>query len=1207
MRILMVRFKNLNSLTGEWFIDFTRPAFVNSGIFAITGPTGAGKTTILDAICLALYGRTPRLNRINKSTNEIMSRQTGECFAEVTLETQTGRFRCHWRQHRARNKADGELQAPHHEIAEADSGQVLETRLREVAERIEQVTGMDFDRFTRSMLLAQGGFAAFLQAAADERAPILEQITGTEIYSQISIKVHQLQVENHKQLDLLETVLGGMRFLSEDQEIELHSELELKVKKEHELTGQIVLQRKACTWLEGIQQLEHDVALLNQKWNDFNERLQAFEPLAIKLERANQALALEGPYVKLLNLREQQKNEVWEKAQTITKLEAQELTLTVASQTRNQAQIKWEKARLTEQKESRTIKLVREIDYKIAEKRNGISTCEKNRQQVQQQCEELHKRMVESEQSLQKVQAALGMVEQYLAQNIIDADLIINLAAISKMFDVLKDIDVNYINITQAQAAAAQAQDLAGGRCAQLKDELKKHEPDLNAIKQQYDQLTREITDLLEGLELSDWHRGVAALKERQQILHQTVSTLNQINAAWQTSSELTQARQFLWAKKSKLDNELETCKASQTVCEREVGYLNTQLELVKRVRSLEEERVQLEDGEPCPLCGATQHPYAAGNVPVIGETEVNLREAQAKLELTVQQLSELNIKRTRIEKDLEQNQRDIDLEKIELAELQNSCQESSAEFLIQVQNELALVQVQIDKKITLIDQVEAKIKLAQSTEKTLEQAQSGFDAMEKALEQAGYEWGIAEREHKRLMDECAAMREWVTLTQSKTLAEVVRYGITELPISKLDTIMVDLTQTRDLWQEKKAEQDQHGKTIATLVNTLDKYKILLAKLDEELKQQQNVYNDLTRQYDDLTEKRRIIYEEKDPDEEEESWKQAVESAARELNKARTEYTKAEQYYNHLQTQFSTLSQSIEQRIGILDFEEKQMDERFQSFGFQNEADYQAARLTDAARKELTGQAQSLGQEKTQMETSRRDRTMLLEAEHKKMITAQPYNEVLKQIAAGENELKESQQQIGAITKILNDNETLKVKQQAQLEKIKIQKTEVNRWDNLHELIGSADGKKYRNFAQGLTFDVMIMHANRQLQKLSDRYLLIRDDLQPLELNIIDNYQAGKIRSTRNLSGGESFIVSLALALGLSRMASHKVRVDSLFLDEGFGTLDEDALDMALDTLAGLNQEGKLIGVISHISALKERISTQLQVIPQSGGHSIIV
>ena len=197
-------------------------------------------------------------------------------------------------------------------------------------------------------------------------------------------------------------------------------------------------------------------------------------------------------------------------------------------------------------------------------------------------------------------------------------------------------------------------------------------------------------------------------------------------------------------------------------------------------------------------------------------------------------------------------------------------------------------------------------------------------------------------------------------------------------------------------------------------------------------------------------------------------------------------------------------------------------------------------------------------------------------------------------------------QEIGAIRQKLADNEDIRLKQQSRVQQIDAQKRECVRWNTLHELIGSADGKKYRNFAQGLTFEMMIGHANRQLQKMTDRYLLIRDEAQPLELNVVDNYQAGETRSTKNLSGGESFIVSLSLALGLSQMASKNVRVDSLFLDEGFGTLDEEALDTALETLAGLQQEGKLIGVISHVQVLKERISTQIQISPTSGGRSTI-
>jgi len=165
----------------------------------------------------------------------------------------------------------------------------------------------------------------------------------------------------------------------------------------------------------------------------------------------------------------------------------------------------------------------------------------------------------------------------------------------------------------------------------------------------------------------------------------------------------------------------------------------------------------------------------------------------------------------------------------------------------------------------------------------------------------------------------------------------------------------------------------------------------------------------------------------------------------------------------------------------------------------------------------------------------------------------------------------------------------------------------MQRWQRLDNLIGSSNGKKFRNFAQGITFEIMVQHANRNLQKMSDRYILLRDKKHPLELNVMDNYRGGDVRTTKNLSGGESFLVSLALALGLSNMASNNVRVDSLFLDEGFGTLDEETLETALQTLASLQQEGKIIGIISHIAALRDRLDTRIQVSPGLGGHSRLI
>jgi exonuclease SbcC len=187
---------------------------------------------------------------------------------------------------------------------------------------------------------------------------------------------------------------------------------------------------------------------------------------------------------------------------------------------------------------------------------------------------------------------------------------------------------------------------------------------------------------------------------------------------------------------------------------------------------------------------------------------------------------------------------------------------------------------------------------------------------------------------------------------------------------------------------------------------------------------------------------------------------------------------------------------------------------------------------------------------------------------------------------------------------VLRKNAETKQLQHDKLVKLDARKKECDRWDRLHALIGSADGKKFRNFAQGLTFEILISHANHHLQKMSDRYLLVKNSLVALDLNVTDNYQAGEIRSTKNLSGGESFIISLSLALGLSGMASHKVRIDSFFLDEGFGTLDDEALDTALETLSGLQQQGKLIGIISHVAAIKEKIATQIIIEKRAGGRS---
>ncbi|MEK6713643.1 MAG: SbcC/MukB-like Walker B domain-containing protein, partial [Nitrospirota bacterium] len=397
-----------------------------------------------------------------------------------------------------------------------------------------------------------------------------------------------------------------------------------------------------------------------------------------------------------------------------------------------------------------------------------------------------------------------------------------------------------------------------------------------------------------------------------------------------------------------------------------------------------------------------------------------------------------------------------------------------------------------------------------------------------------------------------------------------------------------------------------HENNITAVMSEIDKIQALDNRIDEDLQAKRKENDALAKQVEALNKERQGLYGDKNSDDEEKRLSDVVESMDKVLEKARQEYGRIEQDVNNLNIRISSLTDSTRKRTGELELSEKGLITRLKQAGFVDETDYMGAILPESERDRLTKQSDELKKEHTELATRRIDKTAALKDERDKKVTEQPVETLQQYLASCETSLKTIQQEIGAIKHRLTENETLRIKQQDRVINIEAQKKECERWDILHELIGSSDGKKYRNFAQGLTFEMMVFHANRQLREMTDRYLLVRDKAQPLELNVIDNYQAGEIRSTKNLSGGESFIVSLALALGLSHMASRNVRVDSLFLDEGFGTLDEDALETALETLAGLQQDGKLIGVISHVPALKERISTQIQVTTQTGGRSVI-
>ena len=1071
MKILELRFKNLNSLYGEWVIDFTDPEYVSNGIFALTGPTGAGKSTILDAICLALYGATPRLGKITKSGNEIMSRQTGECYAEVLFESQAGRFRCHWEQRRARKKAEGNLQDQEHQIADDVTGKLIETKKSLVGAIIEEKTGMDFDRFTRSILLAQGGFDTFLKADVEQKSKILEQITGTEIYSEISRRVHERQRDEREKLNLLNAETSGIVILEPEQEKEIQDDLAAKQKQETELAGKATETGKAITWLTTIDNLKKEILSLTDEAAKLEADTEAFKTERAKLEQAVKAASLDGTYVSVTSLRKQQADD-----QTSLKTaEAALPELETSANTQAEALKATEQITLKSKEDLKTaaplIQKIRSLDQKIAEQTKTVSegadACTKEAAKIETE----KQTRVKEQEKRTAAEKTLDAAELYLKENARDEWLISGLAGIEEQFVTL---------LTRQQ------------------------------------EITQKETDLKKA------DTAVANAAKKLEEAAKQCSLKKQALAT--TGKKLQQGKDAL----SELlgDKPLREYRTEKETLLREMAF-------IKKIEELEDHRAKLQDGKPCPLCGSTEHPFADGNVPVPDEIEQKIGP--------------------------------------------------------------------LTKLIDMADEQEAAIKKLEQAETT---ARKKLNDGEKLETDAANDKKAAEKTLTELKETLAKLRTGFDEIKLAVSGKLQPLGITEIPESGVEALLKSLKSRLKAWQEQAKLKTDIEKQISDINSEVKRLDAVIDTQVKALTEKQENLERLKKELTDGTDERKKLYGDKKPDDEEGRLNKAITDAENAEKKARDLNTERQQELTTAKTHVESLKTRIEQRVPELKTAETDFSAALIPAGFADEKSFLEARLPHEKQESLASRAKALDDAGTELNAKQKDRETRLATESAKKLTDKTLEELEPQFKADEESLKTLRDALASLKYRLSENTAAKERIKQKQSAIDAQKKECARWEKLHGLIGSADGKKYRNFAQGLTFELMVSHANRQLEKMTDRYLLIRDEQQPLELNVVDNYQAGEIRSTKNLSGGESFIVSLTLALGLSQMASRKVRVDSLFLDEGFGTLDEEALETALETLSGLQQDAKLIGIISHVSALKERISTQINITPVSGGRS---
>ncbi|MCD8165770.1 MAG: AAA family ATPase [Bacteroides sp.] len=1117
MRILAIRLKNLASIEGNFEIDFTREPLRSAGIFAITGPTGAGKSTILDALCLALYDKTPRFasttegavvndagtNTVRQTdVKNILRRGTGEGFAEVLFEAVDGYcYLSRWYVYRSRRRADGSLQPQTIRVINQDTDQELQGTKTEILARLTQLTGLTYDQFTRTVLLAQNDFSTFLKSNEKSKAELLEKLTGTDIYSRISKEVYGRYKEATERYTRISEKLKGIEILSEEEILRLRNGQLLLHRSRQEATALLAVIGEKQRWYREKEVFEQELNKAENACQVLENKISEAQPRFILLQRIEQAEPVRSlvetvrNYACTCSLQQEQTAKLTADYQLVTLKLQESKTLFEKSAEDTKAYIRYkeelaprlQQARVLDQQHASLLTHYKELE-------EVLITIRRERAGKEKEIETSGKNMEKYLSHLQKIYLSLP-------------DSVPLSGDVPE--EVLKQIVEGVQEYTTGAEAAAQLH-------IRQAEELNNF--GVGKIAERQQELDRQRDKLLEQ----------RLQAEKYQSLQKEVARLTTL------LKEYGDHRMKLTGRIEQFTQQEHSKKEALALAKR--LYDNARITLSENITHL---RNNLRPDEPCPLCGSTTHPYQEE------QSQINhlIHEIEKEYSLAEKEFREVEHTLVSLRRDL------------------FNLQEQEAKVTEEQKNRTA----DIEHLLTVLSQKDS-VESIENQLKEIEKESSGLVEKRRQYDHLNQQW--LQRDAK--------------LKETEELLKRINKGLNVCHISQVE--LDSLQQHYRLLFTREEEENR-------------KISLLGQEIESVARQRKNL---LEGEPVEAVE-RRVNAREKE--------------LIRHHEELRTDYEKMQKEFFRLQGEISQLSEELHRNQEQLRLAEEEVKQWITRWNRVNNASFSLEEVMELLSKSIEWVQQertalaALLTGKATAHATRDERKQQYEKHLSAIHRPDPEKESLFLLSR----LSEDQQErIRAIArelsllqgKLYQDQQN---RNQLNLLLADLQEKQLyaEKWGRLNELIGSASGDKFKVIAQGYTLKILILHANKHLSYLSGRYRLQQVG-NTLALQVIDRDMCDEIRTVYSLSGGETFLISLALALGLSSLSGNNLKVESLFIDEGFGSLDSESLRMAMDALEQLQMQGRKIGVISHVAELRERIHTRVMVYRSANGRSRI-